>query len=94
MQQKMKFRVLGAKKFKGDVEGTFYDSTKLFVVMDVSEKSGTAVGQSVLEMPFGKSDEFDQICKLPFPLEAELDVNMTIRGYECEGFKHIPAPKG
>ncbi len=89
-----KFLVLGAKKFKGDVEGTFYDSTKLFVVMNVSEKNGTAVGKSVLEMPFGLSDEFDKICKLPFPLDAELEVNMTTRGYECEGFKHIPTPKG
>lgn len=89
-----KFQVLGCKKFKGEVEGVNYDSTKLFVVMNVSEKNGMAVGKSVLEMPFGKSDEFDKICKLPFPLEAELEVNMTTRGYECEGFKHIPALKG
>lgn len=93
MQIKSQFLVLGAKAFNGEVEGKRYDSTTLFVVMDVSERSGTAVGQNVVEMKFGKSDEFDKLKGLPFPIQAELSLNLTTKGYEVEGFKAISQQK-
>jgi len=93
MQIKSQFLVLGAKAFNGEVEGKRYDSTTLFVVMDVSERSGTAVGQNVVEMKFGKSDEFDKLKSLPFPIQAELSLNLTTKGYEVEGFKAIGQQK-
>ena len=93
MQIKANLLVLGAKSFKGDVEGKSYDSTTLFVVMDVSEKNGTAVGQNVVEMKFGKSDEFSKLNSLPFPIQAELGLNLTTKGYEVEGFKALSPAK-
>jgi hypothetical protein len=87
MQITQEFRVCGAKCFNGDVEGKKYDSTTLFVEMDLSERGGNAVGKNTVEMKFGKSDEFEKMKHLPFPLVAELTLNLTTKGYEVEGFK-------
>lgn len=94
MQVKSNFQILGAKSFKGDVEGKAYDSTTLFVVMDVSERSGSAVGKNVVEMKFGQSDEFQRLKHLPFPVEAELTLNLTTKGYEVEGFRAVKGAPG
>ncbi|MBS1188819.1 MAG: hypothetical protein H6R10_611 [Rhodocyclaceae bacterium] len=93
MQVKSNFQVVGAKAFNGEVEGKRYDSTTLFVLMDVSERSGTAIGQNVVEMKFGKSDEFDKMKHLPFPVQAELTLNLTTKGYEVEGFRPVAQAK-
>lgn len=90
MQVKAELLILGAKSFKGDVEGKAYDSTTLFVVMDVSERGGNSVGQNVVEMKFGTSVEFDKLKGLPFPLKAELGLNLTTKGYEVNGFRALP----
>lgn len=93
MQIKANLMVLGAKSFKGTVEGKNYDSTTLFVVMDVSEKNGTSVGQTVVEMRFGTSEEFAKLKSLPFPVNAELGLNLTNKGYEVEGFRALQQSK-
>lgn len=87
MKFKSQFMVLGAKGFRGTVEGTAYDSTKLYVVMDVSEKNGTEVGQNAAALPFGKCEEFDRLKELPFPLQAELEISATTKGYEVLSFR-------
>ncbi|MFT4173955.1 MAG: hypothetical protein QM639_15425 [Rhodocyclaceae bacterium] len=92
MEMKSVFKVLGAKKFKGDVEGVHYDSTKLHVVMDVSERNGTEVGCNAVTLPFGKSDEFEKLKGLSFPLDCELTISMTTKGYEVFGLRPMPAP--
>lgn len=91
MEVKAELMVLGAKSFKGDVEGKPYDSTTLFVVMDVSERGGNTVGQNVVEMKFGKSDEFEKFKHLPFPCKAELLLKLTTKGYEVAGFRAVSA---
>lgn len=93
MQVKAQLMVLGAKSFKGDVEGKPYDSTTLFVVLDVSERNGTSVGQNVVEMKFGKSDEFSKLKSLTFPINADLSLNLTTKGYEVEGFRAVSPAK-
>ncbi len=70
MRFKNTFQVLGCKGFKGTVEGTSYDSTTLYVVMDVSEKNGTEAGFNVSNMKFGKESEFQKLKGLPFPIMA------------------------
>lgn len=94
MNIKQVFQILGAKGFKGEVEGTNYDSTTLYVVMPVSERNGTEVGFNVSPMKFGKSDEFEKMKHLPFPIQAELDIAMTTKGFECRGFKAVSQAKG
>lgn len=93
MRVKGTFQVLGCKGFKGQVEGTNYDSTTLYVVMDVSEKNGTEVGYNVANMKFGKEEEFQKLRGLPFPVQAELDVELTTKGPECVGFRALQPQK-
>lgn len=93
MRVKGTFQVLGCKGFKGQVEGTNYDSTTLYVVMDVSEKNGTEAGYNVANMKFGKEEEFQKLRGLPFPVQAELDVELTTKGPECVGFRALQSQK-
>jgi|ERR1035437_1951038 hypothetical protein len=84
-----RFQVLGAKGFKGEVEGTNYDSTTLYVVMDVSEKNGTEVGFNASPMKFGKQEEFQKLKGLPFPVMADMEIELTTKGPECLSFKAV-----
>lgn len=90
----MKFKsvntVLGVKGNKGSFEGTDYDYTKLRVVMDVSEKNGTEFGFDVKEMNVGKASELPKYKDLPFPVQAELEIELTTKGPEIVGFKVLP----
>ena len=88
-----KFQVLGCKGFKGQVEGVNYDSTTLYVVMDVSEKNGTEVGFNVSNIKFGKEEEFQKLKGLPFPVMAELDMELTTKGPECLAFRALQQSK-
>lgn len=87
----MKFKsvntVLGVKGNKGNYEGTEYDYTKLRVVMDVSEKNGTEFGFDVKEMKVGTASELAKFKDLPFPVQAELEIELTTKGPEIVGFK-------
>lgn len=89
MKFKGQFQVLGAKGFKGMVEGKQYDSCTLRVVMDVSEKNGTEVGFNVSEMKFGNEEEFQKLRHLPFPIQAELEIELTTKGPEVHGFRAL-----
>ena len=93
MKFKNTFQVLGCKCFKGQVEGTNYDSTTLYVVMDVSEKNGTEAGFNVSNMKFGKEEDFQKLKGLPFPIMAELEIELTTKGPECLGFRALQQPK-
>lgn len=89
----MKFKsvntILGVKGNKGNFEGTDYDYTKLRVVMDVSEKNGTEFGFDVKEISVGKSTELPKYKDLPFPIQAELEIELTTKGPEIVGFKAL-----
>lgn len=89
MEQRV--QVLGCKGFKGEVEGTAYDSTTLYVVLPVSKRAGTEAGFNVKEVKYGKEEEFQKMKNLPFPIMAELDLEINTKGIECFGFKAIGA---
>lgn len=94
MEMKAQMLVLGAKFFKDAIEGQAHDFTKLFVAMPVSEQDAAtygSVGQNVVEMKFGKSDEYQKLKQLPFPLQAELSLKLTTKGYEVVGFRALQA---
>lgn len=94
MEMKAQVQVLGAKFFNDTMEGQKHDFTKLFVVMPVSEQDAAtygSVGHNVVEMKFGKSDEFQKLKHLSFPLHAELSLKLTTKGYEIVGFRGLTA---
>ncbi|MCB5186136.1 hypothetical protein LG201_13055 [Methylobacillus gramineus] len=89
MQFKTKATVLGARHFNDVVDGTKHDFTKIHIVMPVSTNSGAEVGFNAQTVNFGTAAEFEKIKALPFPVEAELDLEMTTKGIVCHGFKNI-----
>lgn len=96
MEVKAVLTVLGAKFFKGAIEGQNHDTTKLFVAMPVSEKDQETYGKCghhAIDIKFGKSDEYAKLKSLPFPVQAELSLELTTDGYECVGFKALSHAK-
>ncbi len=55
--------VIGAKQFKGNIEGRDYDSCKLRVMMAVPEGSENECGLNVVELNYGKSDNYPGLSK-------------------------------
>lgn len=95
MRSKVQTAVLGAKQFKGEIEGTHFDQTTLYVVFDVSDKKGTEVGQNALPLKYGTSEEFHKVKHLfaNGPIQAELELHLTTKGYEVESFRPLQAQK-
>lgn len=89
MKAKINVTVFGARKFNDVVDGVKYDFTKLYVQMPVSTSSGNEVGYNVEVIPFGDHSNFEQMKSLPFPVEAELDIELTTKGMVCHGFRAI-----
>lgn len=87
MKVRQNFTVLGARWFKGNVEGTDHDFTKLAVVMPMSDLRGTAVGNNALEMACGPSEVGPQFQGLDYPCEIELEVLVTTKGPEIKAYR-------
>lgn len=92
MEVKMQAQILGAKGFKGTVEGQSFDSTKLYVVMETSDRAGTEVGFNATPLPWGKQENFEKIKSLKFPFQADLVVNVTTKGMEVVEMRQINMP--
>ncbi|MFA7238884.1 MAG: hypothetical protein WC091_02135 [Sulfuricellaceae bacterium] len=73
-------KVTGMKKFKDAVEGKSYDSTKLFIETNLDDSSGNAKGFASSEYPFSDSSEFDKLSHLPFPITAEITIELVTTG--------------
>ncbi|MDO5069958.1 MAG: hypothetical protein Q4D78_07140 [Neisseria zoodegmatis] len=71
--------VIGAKQFKGNIEGRDYDSCKLRVMMAVPTDSENECGFNVTELNYGKSDKYTALAAQKFPFDAELQFDVEIR---------------
>lgn len=95
--QKSVMTVTGVKMFKGDVDGNFYDKTTLFCRIDLDDSRGTAKGFTVTEFPFGTSEEYAKLEKLPFPVRAEVEFQDVMSGKRfvrrVVGFKPLAQEK-
>lgn len=80
MEMLVKGKITGAKFFKGDVEGTEYDSTTIYMETDLDDGSETAKGRASQAFKWGKSEEFHKIKHLPFPFEAEIVLRQVTNG--------------
>lgn len=89
--------VLGAKSFKGTIEGRQFDSTTVFCQTKLDESQGTAKGFAGASYVWGGADNFEKIRHLPFPFEAELTMETVTSGNKqrqiCIAFKPLQMPK-
>ena len=72
--------LLGAKKFKGDIDGNKIDSCTVLVATQMPTQMGNAVGFTAANMRFGDSDNFKRLENLKFPIAVVITVEMTSTG--------------
>ncbi|CWM89441.1 phage associated protein [Neisseria meningitidis] len=66
---------LGAKKFKGEIDGSNIDTCSVLVATPLPAQSGTAA-----QMKFGDSKNFSKLENLKYPCEVMVTVEMTSTG--------------
>lgn len=71
--------IAGVKQFKGNVEGTDFDHTKLIIMMPFSKaRAESNQGFDVVEANYGKSDNFSQFIGRKFPLTCQGEIDLAI----------------
>jgi len=93
MKITQRLTVLGARHFNDSIEGVKHDFTKLRVMMDVPESSKTEVGKNVSEMVWGDHENYGKVKHLPFPVEMDMTLNATTKGFEVLDVKPVAAVK-
>src|SRR6185312_11166167 len=81
MKFNSKVTVVGMKSSKGVLDnGQPYDSTKAFCLVDLDARKGNAKGQGIAEYNIGLSGEYDKYKHLPFPFDAEAEMEVVMSG--------------
>lgn len=78
----MQATLTGAKFFKDTVEGTEYDSTKLYVLLGMDTSTGRAIGQASGEYQYGTSENWGKVKEMlkNGPVRVMLDVEQVTSG--------------
>ncbi|GLR12891.1 hypothetical protein GCM10007907_16810 [Chitinimonas prasina] len=88
-----KATVRGMKRGKGDYEGVEYDYTRIYVDQSLDGTKGDAIGSATEAYQIGSSEAYTQFSKLPFPHEAELDMELVTSGKVsktvCVGYRPL-----
>jgi len=92
MRFKTTVKVLGMKKSVGEYEGTKYDNTRIFIEQALDSSKGDAVGVAMERYEIGTSTSFDRFSKLPFPHEAELEMEIVTTGKVSKTVVHSYHP--
>ncbi|WP_310674262.1 hypothetical protein [Burkholderia multivorans] len=81
------------KASKGSMEnGQTFDSTKVYVETPLDDSKGTAKGFATGEFAMGLSVEFDKYKHLPFPFEAEAELEIVSNGKTSKTVLHALKP--
>jgi hypothetical protein len=89
MKFQSNIRVVGMKASKGTLDdGTVYDSTKVYALVDMDASKGNALGQCSSEFTLGKSDELRKFEKQPFPFDALADMEIVTNGKTSKTVMH------
>ena len=73
--------VQGIKSSKGTLDnGQAFDSTKIYVQTALDDSKGMGKGFATAEYNFGTSDEYLKFKHLPFPIEADVDLEIVTNG--------------
>lgn len=93
MKFTQRINVVGMKSSKGTLEnGTPYDSTKVYALVDLDASKGTAKGMASSEFNLGDSDEFLKFKHLPFPFEGDADMEIVTNGKTQKTVMHTLVP--
>lgn len=73
-------RIVGMKKFKGDIDGKFFDSTTVYIETRLDDRNGMRRGHCTNEFNAGKSETFDRLATLELPAEFEVEWDTVTNG--------------
>jgi hypothetical protein len=77
----MKFKttavVTGAKAYNNTVDGVLHNFTKIYVMTEFGD---SGFGAATVEYKWGTSDNVKKIQDLPFPIEAEIQMELVTNG--------------
>ncbi|QGR87739.1 hypothetical protein FOC34_21415 [Burkholderia multivorans] len=86
-------KVLGMKASKGSMDnGQTFDSTKVYVETPLDDSKGTAKGFATGEFTLGVASEFDKYKHLPFPFDAEAELEIVSNGKTQKTVMHALKP--
>lgn len=94
MKFKSNVTVKGLKRAKGDMEGTPYDFTSVFIEVDLDETTKNARGTATEAFKLGDSENyatFDAI-QLPFSAVAEFEITTTGKVTKQKLLSLVPVP--
>lgn len=74
-----KATLIGAKQFKGEVEGRDYDICKVRILMPVPVDSENEYGLNVTEFNYASSLNYEGLKKYTFPVDCELELEMELK---------------
>jgi len=81
MKLTTRITVAGVKGSKGTLEsGQEYDSTKIYVQTELDDTRGMGRGFATVEYTYGTSEEFHKLKHLPFPLQADAELEIVTNG--------------
>ena len=82
-----KRRIIGVRRFNDQVEGKAYNFTKLRVELPVPRNATNEMGCDVVDVTWGDATNYDKLSHLKFPLDMEIDLEITSKGTDCFDLK-------
>lgn len=76
---KQMMTLIGVKRFKGDVEGQYFDICKLRFLVPVQNDAPNEIGFGIAEFAYGDSSKYEQFVGVKLPAEAEVSLEMVVR---------------
>ncbi len=90
----MKVRVTGMKFFKGEVEGTNYDSTTVFIETKIDDRNGRGRGTATQDYKCGDSTVYAEHLNLQLPADMDIEFeNVTTGKKTTQIIRNISAIK-
>jgi len=81
------------KRFKGDVDGKNYDTTKVYIEESFASDNANGRGFATSEYAAGKSELFESLQKSSFPLHADVTFETVTNGKTSQTFVRKIVPK-
>jgi len=75
-----KVKVIGAKWFKGNIDGKELNSGTLFIEERLDDRRGTAKGYAATPYKLSSSERAEALAKHGFPLECEVEFERMSNG--------------
>lgn len=92
MQFQTEVLVIGAKRSKGDYEGQAYDSTKVYIQLQMDVSKDDAIGMAGAEYVYGKSGNFEKLKSERFPFKAIATFEIVTNGKTQKQIMHDLKP--